>query len=461
MIFELFDLHFDAYAVPFQLVIRGKAPKYNERLQEENMKKSFLAIILAVVLCISLIAVVACDEKEPDPKPTPSVNVPTEEGKITFYFTLGDSSATIPSYASVYMTGAAVSGYGADWATGLNALEFKNLEGTKVYYAIFGEATIDTTQEKACEYQLVLGYNKSSTLPDDKCGLAWVDSYKSDVCAALGGLNNPSFTYNAGDQVIDLGTHSFETEIPAPVRINTTLVVKFAEALPAGYSVAIPGGFNGWDSSKAFATISADRKSASLELKDVLAAKCEYKIKVFPNYEEGKFWNDESNVPYGIEIAGYEGGNLSVELGRADNNTECILNDSFPVIGYEIVLPAADAEDQHHVYIYAEVYTLKIKFSAPVTRDYVCIKGSFNWDSWYDMTANADKTEYTWVFSGDPGSYEFLVCVCDQSLNGGDQYDLKIAGTGEIGAQNNATITIVKGTTEYDLFAEVIVLPAA
>lgn len=424
------------------------------------MKKSFLAIILAVVLCISLIAVVACDEKEPDPKPGPSVEVPTEEGKITFYFTLGDSSVTIPSYASVYMTGAAVSGYGADWVTGLNALEFQNMEGTKVYYAIFDAATIDTTQEKACEYQLVLGYNKSSTLPDDKCGLAWVDSYKSDVCAALGGLNNPSFTYNAGDQVIDLGTHSFENEIPAPVRIDTTLVVKFAEALPAGYSVAIPGGFNGWDSSKAFATISADRKSASLELKDVLVAKCEYKIKVFPNYEEGKFWSDADNVPYGIEVAGYEGGNLSVELGLADKNAECILNDSFPIIGYEIVLPAVDAEDQHHVYIYAEVYTLKITFSASVAREFVSIKGSFDgWAAFHDMTANADKTEYTFVTDAAPGTYEFIVCVCDKAENADGQYDLKIAGTGEVGAAANATVTIVKGTTEYDLFAAPIVLP--
>lgn len=428
------------------------------------MKKSFLAIMLAIVLVISLVAVVACEEEkpEPTPTPTPSADVPTEEGKITFYFTLGDESITIPSYASVYMTGAAVSNYAADWVTGLNALEFTNKAGTKIYYAIFDAATIDTTIDKACEYQLVLGYNTSSTLPDEKCGLAWVDSYKSDVCANLGGLNNPAFTYNAGDQVINLGTHSFLNEIKAPVRINTTLVVKFAEALPAGYSVAIPGSFNGWSSTDSFATISADRKSASLALTDVLVAKCEYKIKVFPAYEEGKFWSDDKNVPYGIEVTGYQGANLSVELGLADKNAECVLNDSFPVVGYEIVLPAADAEDQHHVAIYAEVYTLKIKFSAPVAREFVSIKGSFDgWAAFHDMTANADKTEYTFITDAAPGTYEFIVCVCDKAQNADGQYDLKIAGTGAIGAEANATVTIVKGTTEYDLFAAPIDLTTA
>ena len=439
--------------------------KYIKRLQEEIMKKSFLAIMLAIVLVISLVAVVACKEKEPEPTPptpTPSVDVPTEEGKITFYFTLGDDSITIPSYASVYMTGAAVSNFAADWVTGLNALEFTNKAGTKLYYAIFDAATIDTTKDKALEYQLVLGYNKSSTLPDDKCGLAWVASYKSNVCSSLGDLNNPSFTYNAGDQVINLGTHSFLNEIKAPVRINTTLVVKFAEALPAGYTVAIPGTFNGWSTTDSFATVSADRKSASLALTDVLVAKCEYTIKVFPAYEEGKFWSDAENVPYGIQVAGYKGANLSVEFGLADKDAECVLNDSFPIVGYEIVLPAPDAEDQHHVYIYAEVYTLKIKFSAPVAREFVSIKGSFDgWAAFHDMTANADKTEYTFITDAAPGTYEFIVCVCDKAENADGQYDLKIAGTGEVGAAANATVTIVKGTTEYDLFAAPIVLPTA
>ena len=70
--------------------------------QEENMKKSFLAILLALTLCFSLAFAVACKPKTPDPgpQPGPTGEVPTMDGKVTYYFELAEESVKQEAYAS-------------------------------------------------------------------------------------------------------------------------------------------------------------------------------------------------------------------------------------------------------------------------------------------------------------------------------------------------------------------------
>lgn len=425
--------------------------------QEENMKKSFLAILLALTLCFSLAFAVACKPKTPDPgpgpQPGPTGEVPTMEGKVTYYFELAEESVEQAAYASYWIVGDF-----SEWKEKPDdgALEAKNVEGTRLYY-VFGNApTKNEDGTFASGFKVTLGYNDQSTLPKSMQGVNW--SYQSKECPA--GVDNQKMPYNEGDKTVNLGKQTFETQLPAPKRINTALTVKFKDALPEGYKVAIVGGFNDWDAAKAFATVSTDRKSATLQLTETLVMGYEYKIKVFENYEEGKFWNEEledgTQRPYGIEIAGYKGANLKVELKLAHENDECILNNSFPKIGYEIDLAEAV---ENRIAVANQVSTLKVTFAAPVAREYVLIKGSFDgWASFHVMTANEAKTEYTIDFAVAAGEYEFIICLCDTEDNAGDQYDQKVAGTGEQGAEANATVTIVDGTTSYDLFANPVVI---
>lgn len=417
------------------------------------MKKSFLAVLLALMLCFSLSMAVACNPNQPTPTPpTPSAEVPTQEGKVTYYFELAEDSVEQGTYASYWIVGDF-----SDWKEKPNdgALEATNVEGTRLYY-VFGDApTKGDDGEYKLGFKVTLGYNESSTLPADKQGVNW--SYQSKECPA--GMDNQTMVYNEGDTTVNLGTQTFETAMPAPQRMDTTLVVQFKTALPEGAKVAIPGDFNGWDSAKAFATVADDRMSASLELTDVLVMTYYYKIKVFANYEEGKFWSDENNIPYGVEIAGYQGANLSLELKIAYKDDECILNNTFPIIGYQIDI--SEADESNKIAIAYQVSTLKVTFAAPVERPYVLIKGSFDgWAGFHEMTANDAKTEYTYEVAVSAGEYEYIICLCDTADNSGNQYDQKVAGTGEQGAEANAKVTIVKGTTSYDLFATVVVITA-
>lgn len=206
------------------------------------MKKSLLALV-----ALAAIGLAACGENPtptPDPKPDPvPVDVPTEEGKCTFYFTMADASVEMQSFGSIYLTGGAFG-----WKTGYEALELQKLGETKVYYVQIANDAFDTTADQGMEYNLVMGYNHSANMPDASSGLQWVDGRKSDECAAPGGLNNLSFAYTAGDLKVDLGTHTFSNQLPQPAEPlkNYKFVVEFEKAVPEYGSVLIFGSFDGW-----------------------------------------------------------------------------------------------------------------------------------------------------------------------------------------------------------------------
>ncbi len=249
---------------------------------------------------------------------------------VTYVFKLADGNATIPSYVSPYLTGTTVTN--PSFATGTAAVEFKPFGTTGWWYA---ESDIAPNPEAKGndawkEYQLVLGYNKSSGLGDDDCGLKWNDSLKSDECLEYAYPANPAYTYEAGQKVINLGTHTFTTIPGVPPKVSTTLVVKFNKALPEAATVIIVGGLNGWANSsfnddgslkngeeaKLVMSANMNRTKYSIELLDIFTATYEFRIIVHSkgwDKTNGTLWN-------GVIYADADGYNARVEISTLDNN---------------------------------------------------------------------------------------------------------------------------------------------
>lgn len=397
------------------------------------MKKTILTVVLALVLVLSFMAVVACEPTtecehsyvdgvctkcnamDPNYKPEqPAGDVPTEEGKVTYYFTLADSSPEQIDMVSYWIVGV-MTGWAETPAAG--ALEAKNVAGTKIYYIITDAPKAeDANADGKYGFKVTLGYNAKSGLPDNVSGMQGV-SWANQSLECPSGVDNQLFEYKEGDETVNLGTQTFEEKMPAPERIDTTLVVKFAEALPETTKVAIVGNFNAWTADNSWATRSQDGKSYSLALTDALCMKHDYKIKVFANYEEGNFWNMEDNkTPYGIEVSGKGGSNLSVTLGTLDDGEEVVLNDSFPApYNKEITLPTD--ENEHFVTLAAADVTLKVTFTDALPENYVVVIMGKNFGNWnYSaenclFTASEDRKSFTLVTSYVAGENEYKLIV--------------------------------------------------
>lgn len=210
------------------------------------MKKNRLLMVALAALTVG--AMVSCGNTDtpdtPDEPDQPTTDVvPTEEGKVTFYFQPNSASVELPDYASYFLTGGWI-----DFATGTNALEMKKNDNG--YFYVIAEAP-DTTKGQGNEYQIVQGYNASSKMAAAKLGLQWNDAYKSDEELALEALKNPTFTYASGDKTIDLGTHKFSKKVTAPAAAlkNYTYYVS-TEAIPEYDNVFIPGSWNNWGNSE-------------------------------------------------------------------------------------------------------------------------------------------------------------------------------------------------------------------
>lgn len=135
------------------------------------------------VVALTLAAYVAPSEPE----------IPTEEGKVTVYFTLKDS-ITLNSFNRYYFTGTLTG-----WKSGKEAPVFTNLEGTDIWYMIV-DVTIDKTVDQWNNYKLIIGTEND--------GLKWQRSWTT-TSAPNYGENNCEFEYNEGDQLVNLGEHTF------------------------------------------------------------------------------------------------------------------------------------------------------------------------------------------------------------------------------------------------------------
>lgn len=245
---------------------------------------SFLRTALIAVLCLSMLFCVACTGNEggdttvnETPAPTGngdsgSASVPTEDGKVTYYFTMSDASVEIPEWDGIFITGGA---WG--WATGSSSEMFTKLEGTNIYYLITDKspATEGATEGQEYDFQLVVGLTQASGAAS--WGLQWNDNYKSAECAEVAYPDNPQFTWTEGSNTVNLGTHTFGAAPAKPVEVNTTLAVKFTEALPEGSIVLLIGDMDGWNG---MAMTSTDGKVWTVDVK-LLANSYGYKVCVY------------------------------------------------------------------------------------------------------------------------------------------------------------------------------------
>lgn len=287
----------------------------------------FLRIALVAVLCMAMLFATACGNdttttgksdattapagdttEAPTQGGTTNTDVPTEEGKVTYYFTMSADSPAVPEHAGVFITGGA---WG--WGTGADSEMFTKLEGTDIYYLITDKnpLTDGATADQEYDFQLVVGLTEASGAAT--WGLQWNDNFKSVECAEVAYPDNPKFTWNEGDNKVNLGTHTFTSMPPAPVEVETTLEVTFTTALPEGAKVLVIGAMNGWNGE---AMTSEDGKTWTLDVK-LLANTYEYKIKVF-TAEDGLADDFTNKWDCGTEYGGTDGGNLKVEITEYD-----------------------------------------------------------------------------------------------------------------------------------------------
>lgn len=369
--------------------------------------KKWLAILLAVVLCLSFVACTQSDNNQADDANKVEENnqteenntvaenngetaqVPTEEGKITYFFTLDPASVQQEDYVSYFVTGGA---WG--WATNLDALAFTHLEGTDIYYAI-SDAIPDPAAEQGLEYQLKVGYNENSAAPASELGLTWSnDDWKSEQ-SNVGGLDNPSFSWAEGQNTVDLGTHTFTTKVAAPETVSTTLVVKFKEALPEGYQVAIYGGINNWALDNSLMA-TEDNKVFKLAFTDLVAQTYDFKVVV---YEPGQLEQGQwTGVQFGA-AAVQEGNaeNAQMIIGTIDDGEELELFD-----GKELEYAKSEAIDCNMVVVFDKALEEGTS---------VRIFGDFN--GWADVNAELtteDNTTWKLAVSGlTVGEHQFKV----------------------------------------------------
>lgn len=287
----------------------------------------FLRIALVAVLCMAMLFATACGNdttttgksdattapagdttEAPTQGGTTNADVPTEEGKVTYYFTMSADSPAVPEHAGVFITGGAWA-----WGTGADSEMFTKLEGTDIYYLITDKnpLTDGATADQEYDFQLVVGLTEASGAAT--WGLQWNDNFKSVECAEVTYPDNPKFTWNEGDNKVNLGTHTFTSMPPAPVEVETTLEVTFTTALPEGAKVLVIGAMNGWNGE---AMTSEDGKTWTLDVK-LLANTYEYKIKVF-TAEDGLADDFTNKWDCGTEYGSTEGGNLKVAITEYD-----------------------------------------------------------------------------------------------------------------------------------------------
>ncbi len=238
----------------------------------------------------------------PDPKPeTP--NVPTEDGKVTLYFTLKSDSEEIPSYAVPYITGSAWGNW-ADWCA-KGAQKFTHLEGTNVWYVItdkeFGESN---------EYKILLNASVAN-------GHAW----KNETGP------NGTFAYTSGQQIVNLGEHGFKN-------------IVVGDATNANW--VLVGNFNSWSNENGIALSKNNDGIFESDYLDV-PANTEFKI------TNGNWISNDG----GIEIANpTDAGNFKIETAGKYKVTFNATTGEVTVVEYqEPVTPDTPVETTKTTYV--------------------------------------------------------------------------------------------------------------
>ena len=357
------------------------------------MKKSFLALLVASLMLVGCATNVTPAGSEGSQGGSESqgsesqgsessqgggdVVIPTEDGKVTFYFELASSSVALPSWAGFFLTGAF-----SGWETAVaDVVELTKLEGSdNVYYGMW--ATADAITDGS--YQLTVGYKADAGAPSS--GVDW--TFKSVECAAYEFGSNPEF--EVVDGKANLGTHTWEAmpSNPADAAIsNLTLSVPFTAAVPEYVDIYLVGGapFSWAMDDACKMTPSADRKTWTMTIATIIGNT--YEIKVMANYTGEHGWDhtildNGSGGNYSLGVLKTWGNNYTCNLAE-DNWQE---NNVFD-IDWATFMP--ELGEKHNV-------TLKVVFDAAITQDAIKVAGNFN-----DWTAAAmtttDNLTYTYA----------------------------------------------------------------
>jgi len=180
-------------------------------------------------------------------------------GKMTFYFvykseeTVENKATPLDDELSFYLTGSFCATYDSEadkmvWPSGLAALEMTRFQQTDYFYVQIDWAYNPSAYpgtEGGYDYQILVGYNKSSGLRSFQEGLIWDDSFKSNSEQELGSAN-PTYVYEgfSTEQKISLGTHQFD-ELPNTEIFSYSRTFTIS-GIQSYNNIYIAGSFDNW-----------------------------------------------------------------------------------------------------------------------------------------------------------------------------------------------------------------------
>lgn len=391
------------------------------------MKKKLLAILLALVLCFSVVAVVACNPDEGDGGN--DVEIPVEEGYLTLYWNITSESVALPDYASYWFIGSPV-GWNTTPSTaaeeGKGCLEAKNIEGSSTWYVQIDINFLDAENS----YKVVMGYSSTAAdVPDANKGVIWNPARNHSIEAKEEG-SDLKFAYAEGDTKVKGTDLTFEEALgeyqaPAPLS-EVALRVAFKVALPENAAVYIVGDFNDNDDAidgagKASLLTTTSETDAR---KDRVWQITVENVKTLTTYEYTIFIiQDASNLDEektvaeqdGVIQVVYAGGKMSLEFTSAHEGSYVALAGTSPNASADAFegLDLTEADGGKLEIAPLVTVTLTITFTEALPEGYnAFIAGSLNGWSGEIMTASADRKTWTLEIELISGlEYEFKVIV--------------------------------------------------
>lgn len=398
-------------------------------------KKALLAILLALVLCLGCVFAVACeDPNNPDDHNGDTGDIPTEDGKVTLYWTVTHDTG-LTNITSYFLCGTP-----NNWTEGDLTYEFKRVGETNTWYVF-----MDPTLAAGAEYKVLIGYNGDSPVDVANQGPFWANESYGKTWAA-GGANSTVPEFAATDKTVNCGEIVFEGCMGEPVPVkNFDVKVSFNSKLGDNAVVFIMGHFSSWNS-KIDGPARAVRDEAASGTLDVwkvhvesMFAKeeAEYLVVVFPNglgetIEDGDIWA-YYNAKLGEAIKVCDAGqNAKVAVtGLYENDYLDIANTisaGSKAKGLDLSLAVMGKDEEGNdngliLDINADVAEVEVVFTLTLTEalpegKFVYLVGAMNAESWSGelMTASADGKTYTLtrtIKENALGSMEFKVVILD------------------------------------------------
>ena len=408
--------------------------------------------------------------------------VPTEEGKITFFFEYVDiqggiALADLPEYVSPFITG-----WFNNWGTSIEAgvKEMVRYGETAYFYTMIDEGA----DLQDFGYQIVLGYNAKSELPANKQGIAVWNFKTAYSDENFPGTEHPCMTKIA-DNLYEARSEEgkaamgFMTVPSEPVQLhNISAKVTLDPAIDLGdaLELVVKGDFNGW-ATQSVPNVQGEYIITICEGEEdsVIAGEFEFcfglRNKIVggdldDKYILAKDWSNEEHV--GEATGGREA--LDGEVYRISNvklTLNALYGDDYQYdIGWLVEPQHANGTAEAYAYPSAVIPNLdgdlviRVVDSAetPVQLEEnveMCIAGDLPTIGWGTPHHAMDKVE---------GENEYSVTIAAEELFVGSAYQFKmtkgawdgweIALQNDEGGFDNFALTIEAGKTEVIIHAD-------